>query len=177
MVKVPADKVVVVLHKGEVREVHIGFSVFVNPLTETVKYIPVDVRTVDLKITNVESSVKDERANYYIEAVAQVKVTTDKEILTRNAHRLIGMTNEQINSAALKVLEDVLRRYAKHKTMMEVSENREDTARWVMGWANDELNPQAFEVRSFVIKDVMDMSSYLDVHNPDYLDQWFSSTD
>lgn len=177
MVQVPPDKAVVVLRKGEVQKVVTGGSVFVNPLLDKVAYVPLDVRTLDLEIIKIEPSDKEKRGWYDIKAMTRVKVSSDAELLTRNAHRLIHMTNKEINTEALQVLEEVFRRYAKSKTMVEVSENREEAARWVIGWANDELNQRSLEVRSFKIKEIEDMRKYLEEVNPDTIDLWLWATD
>jgi len=176
MVQVPANKAVVVLRKGEVRKVVSGGTVFVNPLTETYTYIPLYVNTLDLNLRDVESSPEHKRAPFNIKMVTQVKVSSHPEALNANAQRLIGMTVEDINRAALGVLEDLLRRYAKYRTPIEISRNREETARILMSWANDELWKQGIEVRSLVIKEMEDENGYFDTIYLTSVDEWLWAT-
>jgi uncharacterized membrane protein YqiK len=177
MVRVPPDKYVVVLRKGEVRRVALGGSVFVNPLLDTYAYIPCDARFLDLNIKDVESSEEHKGVRYDVKTVMLVTVMCDAELIAWNAHQLIGMTDQDINTTAMGVVEDVFRRYARYKTPIEVQRNRGETARWIMEWANDELNPHAIQVRSFVIKEMEDAHGYFDRVSLGTLDLWLQATD
>ena len=176
MVQVPPDKALFVLRKGEVRKIASGGSIFVNPLTETYTLIPLNVRTLDLNLRDVESSLEHKRAPFNIKMVTQVKVSSHIDSLYANALRLIAMTDEEINSVALGVLEDLFRRYAKHKTPLEISEARNEAARSLMSWANDELRDQGIEVRSLVIKELEDENGYFETIQLTSVDEWLWAT-
>lgn len=177
MAQVPADKALVILRKGEVRKVALGGTPFVNPLLDTCEYIPLDVQTLDLHIHGVESSEEHKGARYNVKAETMVKVLSVKDILTRNALHLIRMTKQEIVGEGLRVVEDQFRRYASYKTPLEVSEDRAETERWILQWANDVLNPQAIQVRTFVIKEMDDEFGYFERVSLGTLDLWLRATD
>ena len=177
MVKIPPHRYLVVLHKGEVRKVVTGGSVFVNPLTEKVAWIRCDVRTLYLDMNDVESSPEHKRARYNVRARALVNVSRDKELLTRSALRLISMTNKEINSTAYGVIEEEYRSYARYKTPLEVLRAGSDIHQWTIDKANEVLNPQGIEVRSFIIMELEDEYGYFEKVQHGVLDLWLWATD
>lgn len=172
MVRVPPDKAVALLRKGKVTKVVSGGSIFVNPLTETYAYIPLDVRTLDLEMHDIRTSREDKSTLYNLRGVAQIKVSTEGLNYLDIAQRVLEMTNEEINGTGLRVLEGLIRRYSKYKTLLELSEDRETFCRKILAWARDELWETGVEVRTFVIKEIENERGYFDAYHTGSLDVW-----
>jgi uncharacterized membrane protein YqiK len=177
MVKVPPDKFVVVIRKGRVRKIAFGDSVFVNPLTETYKYIPLDVRTHDIYIKDIESSEMHNRAKFNIRGRALVKVTSNEQHILGAVERLMRMTKAEIDSIALTTLEEIIRRYARQKTPYVFSRDLLEITHWIRLWANEELLPQGIEVVRFTINDIEDEYGYFEKVQHGVLDLWLWATD
>src|SRR5256712_10416553 len=76
--KVPPDKAMVVYGR-KVKEGHVGYQVitgggkFIVPIVEAYEFLPLDIRTLDVVVTDIITDVKESGAKVNIKAAAQAR--------------------------------------------------------------------------------------------------------
>ena len=109
-VKVPPDKALVILdRKGNPKRVYAGGGRFINPLTERYRFLPLDVRTLDLNLEEVVTTLEDINVVLNLKCVTQAKISHRRDGLIAAAMSLLDRTDEEIdkeiNNITLKALE------------------------------------------------------------------------
>jgi hypothetical protein len=166
-VKVPPDKAMVVLdRKGSIKTVISGGGKYLNPFTEMYRFLPIDVRTLDLNARDVVTTLGDVNVVLNLRCVTQVKVSSRREGLTAAAESLLEMTDEEfdqwVNDTALKALEGQLRGLARNMNPASVNFNRDVFSNRVRAMSNMVLARHGIDVRSFFVKVVEDEHGYQD---------------
>src|SRR5256886_7440969 len=166
--KVPPNMAMVVYGRrqkgmgGRGYQVKSGGAKFIVPIFESVEWLRLDVRTLDLVVTDIVTDVKRSGAKINIKAVAQVKISSDEATLNTAAENLLGKTEQQGDEIALKTLEGHVRGVCATLTVEEVNSDRDAIASKILGMAGNHLPHKGIEIRSFVIKEVRDGPGYLD---------------
>src|SRR5439155_359886 len=166
--KVPPNMAMVVYGRrqkgmgGRGYQVKSGGAKFIVPIFESVEWLRLDVRTLDLVVTEIVTDVKRSGAKINIKAVAQVKITSDEATLNTAAENLLGKTEQQVDEIALKTLEGHVRGVCATLTVEEVNSDRDAIASKILGMAGNDLRNMGIEIRSFVIKEIEDAQGYLD---------------
>jgi len=164
--KVPPDKAMVVYGRafegGRGYRVYSGGGKWIRPITEAYEFLPLDVRTQDVVVTDIVTDVKESGARLNIKAVAQVRISDDPDTLRTAAGQLLHKRDEQINEIALKTLEGHVRGICATLTIEQINSERDAVATQVQGLAAADLKNIGLEIRSFVIKEIEDERGYLD---------------
>src|SRR5438046_1346666 len=166
--KVPPNMAMVVYGRrqkgmgGRGYQVKSGGAKFIVPIFESVEWLRLDVRTLDLVVTDIVTDVKRSGAKINIKAVAQVKISSDEATLNTAAENLLGKTEQQVDEIALKTLEGHVRGVCATLTVEEVNSDRDAIASKILGMAGNDLRNMGIEIRSFVIKEIEDAQGYLD---------------
>src|SRR5207249_4541577 len=147
---------------GRGYQVRSGGAKFIAPIFESVEWLRLDVRTLDLVVTDIVTDVKRSGAKINIKAVAQVKISSDEATLNTAAENLLGKTEQQVDEIALKTLEGHVRGVCATLTVEEVNSDRDAIASKILGMAGNDLRNMGIEIRSFVIKEIEDAQGYLD---------------
>ena len=165
--KVPPNMAMVVYGKrqrgkgGRGYRVISGGAKVVIPVLESVQWLKLDVRTLDLVVNDIVTDVKRSGAKINIKAVAQVKVSSDEATVNTAAENLLGKTEQAINEIALKTLEGHVRGVCATLTVEEVNSDRDVIATKILGMAGNDLRNMGIEIRSFVISEIEDAQGYL----------------
>lgn len=165
--KVPPNMAMVVFGRrqrgtgGRGYKVISGGAKVVIPVLESVEWMRLDVRTLDLIVNDIVTDVKRSGARINIKAVAQVKVSSDEATLNTAAENLLGKTDQAVNEIALKTLEGHVRGVCATLTVEEVNSDRDAIATKILGMAGNDLRNMGIEIRSFVIKEIEDAQGYL----------------
>jgi flotillin len=166
--RVPPDKAMVVFgkkHKGGAGK---GFTIlrgggkFIIPIVEEVAFLPLDVRTLEIVVTDIVTDVKAAGARVDIKAVAQIKVASDPDSLNTAAEQLLHKSDAEINEIARKTLEGHVRGICATMTVEDINSERDKMSENVQKQAAKDLRNMGMEIRSFVIKEVEDKQGYLD---------------
>lgn len=166
--KVPPNMAMVVYGKrqrgagGRGYKVISGGAKVIIPVLESVSWLRLDVRTLDLVVNDIVTDVERSGAKINIKAVAQVKVSSDEATLNTAAENLLGKTEAQVDEIALKTLEGHVRGVCATLTVEEVNSDRDAIASKILGMAGNDLKNMGIEIRSFVIKEIEDAQGYLD---------------
>src|SRR3990170_2396286 len=165
--KVPPNMAMVVYGKrqraanGRGYKVISGGAKVIIPVLESVQWLRLDVRTLDLVVNDIVTDVKRSGAKINIKAVAQVKVSSDEATMNTAAENLLGKADQEVNEIALKTLEGHVRGVCATLTVEEVNSDRDAIASKILGMAGNDLRNMGIEIRSFVIKEIEDAQGYL----------------
>jgi flotillin len=169
--KVPPDKAMVVYGrsmKTKKSDVAIGYRVisgggkFILPIVEAVEFLPLDVRTLDVNVSDIVTDVATSGAKINIRSVTQVKVSSNRDALVTAAEHLLHKSNAEINEIAMKTLEGHVRGVCATMTIEAINSDRETISRNIQNQAAGDLMNMGIEIRSFVIKEIEDEHGYLD---------------
>ena len=160
--RVPPDAAMVVFGRGYGE---LGFTIikgggkFIIPIVEEVSFLPLDVRTLDVSVPSV---VTKEGVQLGVEAVAQVKISSDATLLKTAAEQLLHKSAEEINYVATRSLEGFIRGVCARLSVEEINEDRAKVAAEIQDVAVEELSSMGLQVVSFTIRDLEDTVGYLD---------------
>ena len=139
-----------------------GGAKFIVPIVQSVAWIKLEVRTLDVVVNDIVTDVKRSGAKINIKAVAQVKISSDEATLNTAAENLLGKREEDINEIALKTLEGHVRGVCATLTVEEVNSDRDQLASKIQSLAGQDLRNLGIDIRSFVIKEIEDAQGYLE---------------
>lgn len=166
--KVPPDQAMVVyggkVGAGGKKHLRIisGGGVFVWPVIQGVAYLPLDVRTLEIVVTDIVTDVETSGAKINIKAVTQVKIASDAQLLQIAAEQLLNKTDPEINEIATKTLEGHVRGICATMTIETINSDRDSVSESVQENAARDLRNMGIEIKSFVIKEIEDEYGYLD---------------
>jgi len=165
--KVPPDKAMVVYGSGAKKDgrgytVVSGGGKFIMPVVQGYDFLPLDVRTLEVSVTDIVTDVKTSGARMNIKAVAQVKIASDLGSLYTAAEQLLHKTDHEINEIAQKTLEGHVRGICATMTIEAINSDRDAVASHVQSQAAKDLRNMSIEIRSFVIKEIEDQYGYLE---------------
>ena len=165
--KVPPDKAMVVYGRGAKKgargyQVVSGGGKFILPVVQGFDFLPLDVRTLEITVTDIVTDVKTSGAKLNIKAVTQVKVASDEASLYTAAEQLLHKTDPEINEIAQKTLEGHVRGFCATMTIEAINSDRDTVASRVQSQAAKDLRNMGIEIRSFVIKEIEDQFGYVD---------------
>ncbi|MFW3146110.1 MAG: flotillin family protein [Thermoplasmatota archaeon] len=165
--KVPPDKAMVI-YGSRTRKGNRGYNVvsgggkFILPVVQGFDFLPLDVRTLEVVVTDIVTDVKTSGAKMNIKAVTQVKIASDEASLYTAAEQLLHKTDPEINEIAQKTLEGHVRGICATMTIEAINSDRDAVASHVQSQAAKDLRNMGIEIRSFVIKEIEDQYGYLD---------------
>jgi len=166
--KVPPDKALVVYGRKASGSGKKGYRVisgggtFILPVVEDYAYLPLDVRTLEIVVTDIVTDVKTSGAKLNIKAVTQVKIASESHSLDTASEQLLHKSDAEINEIALKTLEGHVRGICATMTIEAINSDRDTVSEKIQSMADRDLKNMGIEIRSFVIKEVEDEYGYLD---------------
>jgi flotillin len=163
--KVPPDKAMVVYGKRSGKrgyQVISGGAKFIVPILEAYEFLPLDVRTLDVKVKDIVTDVVSSGARINVACVTQVKISSDPASLHTAAEHLLHKSDNEINEIAMKTLEGHVRGVCATLTIEQINSDRDVIASKIQTMAGNDLKNMGIEIRSFVIKDIEDEYGYLD---------------
>lgn len=165
--KVPPDKAMVIYGKRAKKGAR-GYMVvsgggkFIWPVFQGFDFLPLDVRTLEIVVTDIVTNVKTSGAKLNIKAVTQYKIASDEASLYTAAEQLLHKADPEINEIAQKTLEGHVRGICATMTIESINSERDEVATRVQNMAAKDLRNMGMEIRSFVIKELEDQFGYLD---------------
>jgi flotillin len=143
----------------------VGFRVirggrsFRVPLLEKVDSMDMTVMPIDIKI---RGAYAKGNIPINVDAVANVKVTNDDQLVHHAIERFLGRPQEQLRSVAKETLEGTLRGVLALLTPEEVNHDRQKLADKLKAEVADDLGLMGIAVDTFKIQHVTDEVEYLD---------------
>ena len=137
----------------------IGGATFIKPMLESCKVIELgtfqeEVRVVDAPNTN--------GVPISVEAVANMKISSDPTLLAAAVERLLSMKDADLHKLCNTTMEGQLRQLVGTLTVEEMITDREAIAQKVLSIAQGELNKLGIALDNFVITKISDKNGYID---------------
>lgn len=165
--KVSPNEVLVVSGRGTKQEdgsrkgyrVVQGGATFVWPVFETAQLMPLGLMQIEVGIQNAPNI---DGVPIQVNAIANVKIATKREMLMAAVERFLGKDPEEIPVIIKGVLEGTLRQMIGTLTIEEIVRKRESLAAKIVEITSEELGKIGVVCDNFVISDVTDAKGYIE---------------
>ena len=124
--KAPPDTAYIISGPGR-RRILIGRAGWRIPFLERVDKLSLNVMQVDVKTS--EAVPTNEFINVLVDGVANIKVSSDPELLKRAAESLLGMKQQQLIAMVTQVLEGNMREIVGSVGLKEMVQDRQGVAK------------------------------------------------
>ena len=129
------------------------------PVLEKVEYLSLNVISIPLKI---HRAYTKEGVAVTVEAVANVKISSDDSSLRSAAERFLGMTHDKIKDVIFLTLEGHLRAILGTLTVEEINADRQAFAQKMTDEAALDLKKMGVNIDILTIQQISDEQGYLD---------------
>lgn len=173
--KVPPNSVLVVYGRkrkmqvadgqGGTKEVQVGYrlviggATFVMPMIESSAVLHLSTFQVNSKVENTPNI---DGVPVDVEAIANMKISSDPTLLGAAVERLLSMNQQQLEQVASSTLEAQLRQIVGTLAVEAMIKDRESIQQTVLNVAQGELNKLGLALDNFGIVKVGDKNGYID---------------
>lgn len=161
--KCAPNEVLVVFGKGTGKDgkgqLVTGGGKFVLPMLQSYKYIPLSNFSIDATVVDTPNV---DGVPVSVDAVANIKVSSDANLLPAAVERMLGKSPQEIQHMLTSTLNGLLRQIIGNMSIEDMVTNREKLAKGVLENATTELNKLGFEIDNFVINKLDDKMGYIE---------------
>lgn len=151
------------------RRVLIGKAGFRLPFFERVDKISLKVMQVDVKTS--EAVPTNEFINVTVDGVANIKVSSNPELLARSAEALLGMSEKDLISLVTQVLEGNMREIVGSVGLKEMVQDRQGVAKKITENVVPDMEKLGIEVVNFNIQNFKDAAGTIENMGIDNVEQ------
>ena len=166
--KAPPDTAFIISGMGK-RRILIGKAGWRVPFLERVDKISLQVMTVDVKTS--EAVPTNEFINVMVDGVANVKVSSDPELLNRAAEALLGMKQPELIAMLTQVLEGNMREIVGAVGLKEMVQDRQGVAKKITENVVPDMQKLGIEVVNFNIQNFRDNAGTIENMGIDNVEQ------
>jgi flotillin len=136
-----------------------GHGTIIFPMIESCRELPLELMSFD--VAPQQDLYTKQGVAVTVEAVAQIKVKSDRESIETAAEQLLTKTPAQREGLIRLVMEGHLRGIIGQLTVEEIVKQPEMVADRMRSTCADDMNKMGLEVVSFTIKEVRDKNEYI----------------
>jgi flotillin len=136
-----------------------GHGTMIFPMVESCRELPLELMSFD--VAPQQDLYTKQGVAVTVEAVAQIKVKSDRESIETAAEQLLTKTPPQREGLIRLVMEGHLRGIIGQLTVEEIVKQPEMVADRMRSTCADDMNKMGLEVVSFTIKEVRDKNEYI----------------
>lgn len=166
--KAPPDTAYIISGLGK-RRILIGKAGWRVPFFERVDKISLRVMQVDVKTS--EAVPTNEFINVSVDGVANVKVSSDPELLLRASEALLGMSRQELISLVTQVLEGNMREIVGSVGLKEMVQDRQGVAKKITENVVPDMQKLGIEVVNFNIQSFRDNAGTIENMGIDNVEQ------
>lgn len=166
--KAPPDTAYVISGLGKKR-ILIGKAGWRVPFFERVDKLSLRVMQVDVKTT--EAVPTNEFINVSVDGVANIKISSDPELLKRAAEALLGMRQQEMISLVTQVLEGNMREIVGSVGLKEMVQDRQGVAKKITENVVPDMQKLGIEVVNFNIQNFKDAAGTIENMGIDNVEQ------
>lgn len=166
--KAPPDTAYIISGTGKKR-ILIGKAGWRIPFLERVDKLSLQVMTVDVKTS--EAVPTHEFINVMVDGVANVKISSDPELLPRAAEALLGMRQQDLIAMVTQVLEGNMREIVGSVGLKEMVQDRQGVAKKITENVVPDMNKLGIEVVNFNIQSFRDNAGTIENMGIDNVEQ------
>ena len=166
--KAPPDTAYIISGPGR-RRILIGRAGWRIPFLERVDKLSLNVMQVDVKTS--EAVPTNEFINVLVDGVANIKVSSDPELLKRAAESLLGMKQQQLINMVTQVLEGNMREIVGSVGLKEMVQDRQGVAKKITENVVPDMRKLGIEVVNFNIQNFKDNAGTIENMGIDNVEQ------
>jgi flotillin len=166
--KAPPDTAFVISGLGKKR-ILIGKAGWRIPFLERVDKLSLKVMTVDVKTS--EAVPTNEFINVMVDGVANVKISSDPNLLTRAAEALLNMRQQELVAMVTQVLEGNMREIVGSVGLKEMVQDRQGVAKKITENVVPDMQKLGMEVVNFNIQNFRDNAGTIENMGIDNVEQ------
>lgn len=166
--KAPPDTAYIISGLGKKR-ILIGRAGFRIPILERVDRLSLRVMQVDVKTS--EAVPTNEFINVSVDGVANIKVSSNPELLKRAAESLLGMRQGELVSLVTQVLEGNMREIVGSVGLKEMVQDRQGVAKKITENVVPDMEKLGIEVVNFNIQNFKDSAGTIENMGIDNVEQ------
>src|SRR6202041_277744 len=156
--KVGPNQAIIVYGFRKPRIIKAGAAV-IFPVVETYRELSLELMSFD--VAPQQDLYTKQGVAVTVEAVAQIKVKSDKESILTAAEQFLTKTDQERESLIRLVMEGHLRGIIGQLTVEQIVKEPEMVGDRMRGTCADDMNKMGLEVISFTIKEVRDKNEYI----------------
>ena len=166
--KAPPDTAYIISGLGKKR-ILIGRAGWRVPFFERVDKLSLRVMQVDVKTS--EAVPTNEFINVTVDGVANIKISSDKELLERASETLLGMRQDELISLVTQVLEGNMREIVGSVGLKEMVQDRQGVAKKITENVVPDMEKLGIEVVNFNIQNFKDAAGTIENMGIDNVEQ------
>ena len=166
--KAPPDTAYIISGLGK-RRILIGRAGWRVPFFERVDKLSLKVMQVDVKTS--EAVPTNEFINVSVDGVANIKISSDPELLKRAAEALLGMKQSELISLVTQVLEGNMREIVGSVGLKEMVQDRQGVAKKITENVVPDMEKLGIEVVNFNIQNFKDSAGTIENMGIDNVEQ------
>ena len=167
--KAPPDTAYIISGIKKTRRILIGRAGWHVPFFERVDRLSLKVMQVDVKTT--EAVPTSEFINVSVDGVANIKISSDPELLARAAESLLGMRQNDLTSLVTQVLEGNMREIVGSVGLKEMVQDRQGVAKKITENVVPDMEKLGIEVVNFNIQNFKDGAGTIENMGIDNVEQ------
>ncbi len=168
-VKAPPNKAYIISGIRKKKKILIGRAGFRLPLVERLDKLSLDVMQVDVKTT--EAVPTNEFINVTVDGVANIKISSNAELLEKAAEALLGMNKQQLIFLVTQVLEGNMREIVGSVGLKEMVQERQVVAEKIKENAVPDMQKLGIEIVNFNIQNFKDGAGTIENMGIDNVEQ------
>ena len=157
--KCPPNQVLIITGKKSGARYVTGGATFVKPVLEMVQTMPLTVFQVEVRV---EDTPNIDGVPVTVDAVANLKISSNEAVLKNAAEGLLGKKEEELKDMSRKTMEGQLRMIIGRLAIEDIVKDRERISQEVLGSAAQELAKLGFQLVNFVFTKITDKNKYIE---------------
>lgn len=167
-IKAPPDTAYIITGLGK-RRILIGKAGWRMPFITRIDKLPLSVMQVDVKTS--EAVPTNEFINVTVDGVANIKISSDPELLKRAAETLLGMSRKEMVALVTQVLEGNMREIVGSVGLKEMVQDRQGVAKKITENVVPDMEKLGIEVVNFNIQNFKDAAGTIENMGIDNVEQ------
>lgn len=167
-IKAPPDTAYIITGLGK-RRILIGKAGWRMPFITRVDKLSLGVMQVDVKTS--EAVPTNEFINVTVDGVANIKISSDSELLKRAAEALLGKTRQEMITLVTQVLEGNMREIVGSVGLKEMVQDRQGVAKKITENVVPDMEKLGIEVVNFNIQNFKDAAGTIENMGIDNVEQ------
>ena len=168
-VKAPPDTAYIISGIRKKKRIYIGRAGFRVPFFERIDKLSLRVMQVDVKTS--EAVPTNEFINVMVDGVANIKISSNPELLTKASEALLGMHQEELVRLVTQVLEGNMREIVGSVGLKEMVQDRQGVAKKITENVVPDMEKLGIEVVNFNIQNFKDNAGTIENMGIDNVEQ------
>jgi len=168
-VKAPPNRAYIISGKRKKKKILIGRAGLRIPFFDRLDKLSLDVMQVDIKTS--EAIPTNEFINVTVDGVANIKISSDTELLEKAAEALLGMDQRQLIFLVTQVLEGNMREIVGSVGLKEMVQERQVVAEKIKENAIPDMKKLGIEIVNFNIQNFKDGAGTIENMGIDNVEQ------